>query len=102
LWWDRNRTAVRFLNAQGKRSAKQNGRKCRAQRVSAEAASSTSGRKEEYGDEPDEPDSLIHCGDGGTRSKPEADGTSQREAVIKKKASRSPKKMPVARCHKLD
>jgi len=91
--------AVRFLNAQGKRSAKQNGRKCRAQRVSAEAASSTSGRKEEYGDEPD---SLIHCGDGGTRSKPEADGTSRREAVIKKKASRSSRKMPVARCHKLD
>jgi hypothetical protein len=91
--------AVRFLNAQGKRSAKQNGRKCRAQRVSAEAASSTSGRKEEYGDEPD---SLLHCGDGGTRSKPEADGTSRREAVTKKKASRSPRKMPVARCHKLD
>ena len=52
--------AVRFLNAQRKRSAKQNGRKCRAQRVSAEAASSTPGRKEEYGDEPD---SLIHCGE---------------------------------------
>jgi hypothetical protein len=51
--------------------------------VSAKAASSTSGRKEEYGDEPD---SLIHCGDGGTRSKPDADGTSRREAVIKKKA----------------
>ena len=75
--------AVRFLNAQGKRSAKQNGRKCRAQRVSAEAASSTSGRKEEYGDEPD---ALIHCDDDGTRFKSNgADGRSRRETIVQGK-----------------
>ena len=39
--------AVRYLNG-GEKSAKQNGRKCRAQRVSAEAVPSTSGRNEEY------------------------------------------------------
>jgi len=69
-------------------SAKQNGRKCRAQWVSAEAAPSTEGRKEEYGDEPD---SLIHCGDGGNAFQPEADGTSRREAVVKERTSRSKK-----------
>ena len=55
-------TAVRcaFLNPKRKSSAKQNDLQCRAQRMSAEAVPSTSGRKEEYGDEPD---SLIHCGE---------------------------------------
>jgi len=83
---------------QEKRSAKQNGPKCRAQQVSAEAAPSTSGRKKEYGNEPD---SLIHCGDGGTRSKPEADGMSRRDAVVKKGRA-DPRKMLVAQRRELD
>lgn len=44
-----NRIAVRVPQSYKETSAKQNGRKCRAQRVSAEAVPSTSGRKEEYG-----------------------------------------------------
>jgi len=45
--------------------------------------------KEEYGGEPD---SLIHCGDGGTRSKPEADGTSRRELSLRKRRADPPEK----------
>lgn len=80
-----------------KRSAKQNGRKCRAQWVSAEAAPSTSGRKEGYGDDPH---SLIHCGEDGTRSNQKLTARSV-ETLSLRKGRADPRKMLVAQRHKL-